>query len=221
MQIQERSSRNSFGLADRNRVIENSKLLKDAEKSALQLGVEAKGSVRIDESSVSGVLHQIIEHDGTALIIGWKGYASAKEHLFGGITDTLARRVDIPMLLCRLDGDKPKERVVVHVGHVAGVIEKGTRLALKSGNRLAESFEVPIVIIGEKTSLDHVRDKYKSLVEKAEFIYDSQTTGKSLSTMTKEGDLVIVPAGPRGEIFGPEKIAAALPKKDLIIAIGN
>jgi len=207
--------------ADRNRVIDNSKLLRDAEKSALQLGVEAKGSVRIDESSVSGVLHQIIEHDGTALIIGWKGYASAKEHLFGGITDTLARRVDIPMLLCRLDGDKPKERIVVHVGHVAGVIEKGTRLALKSGSRLAESFEVPMVIIGEKTSLDYIKEKYKPFVEKAEFIHDSQTTGQSLSNMTKTGDLVIVPAGPRGEISGPEKIAAALHKKDLIIAIGN
>jgi nucleotide-binding universal stress UspA family protein len=207
--------------ADREQVIQNSKLLTEAEKNALQLGVEAKGSVRIDDSAVSGTLHQIIEHDGTALVMGWKGFSTAKEHLFGGITDTLAKRVDVPILLSKLDGTEPPKRIILHLGYITGTIEKGGKTAFKVTKRLSESYGIPLTIIGKSITVESVQTEYKDLINNAEFITDTDLPRVSLVNHSKPGDMIVVPAGPGGEIFGPEKIAASLPDKDLIISIGS
>jgi hypothetical protein len=101
------------------------------------------------------------------------------------------------------------------------MIEKGAKTAFKVTKRLSESYGIPLTIIGKSITVDSVQNEYKDLINNAEFITDTDLPRVSLVNHSKPGDMIVVPAGPGGEIFGPEKIAASLPDKDLIITIGS
>jgi nucleotide-binding universal stress UspA family protein len=86
-----------------------------AEKVALGAGSEVQTSVRIDSSTTGGVLHTVVEQQGTALVMGWKGYANKREDFFGAVIDQIVGDSPVPVLVCRPGDDDRTERVVVVV----------------------------------------------------------------------------------------------------------
>ncbi|TVP68894.1 MAG: cation:proton antiporter [Nitriliruptor sp.] len=122
-----------------------------AEETALKAGSEVSTSVRIDSTTVDGVLHTVVEQSGTCLVMGWKGYANRRESLFGATIDQIVSRSPVPVMVCRPGDDDVTRRVVVVI--TAEDLEptgfRGTELAFEVGHRLARQAEVNLVIVSE------------------------------------------------------------------------
>jgi len=122
-----------------------------AEETALRAGSEVSTSVRIDSTTVDGVLHTVVEQSGTCLVMGWKGYANRRESLFGATIDQIVSRSPVPVMVCRPGDDDVTRRVVVVI--TAEDLEptgfRGTELAFEVGHRLARQAEVKLIVVNE------------------------------------------------------------------------
>jgi Kef-type K+ transport system membrane component KefB/nucleotide-binding universal stress UspA family protein len=128
-------------------------LADEAERVALAAGAEVETSVRIDTSPSGGVLHTLVEREGTCLVMGWKGYANARAGLFGTVIDQVAAGSPVPVLVCRPGEDLPTGRIVIVVTaeDLMPAGERGTRLAFEVASRMARQAEVERVVV---TDLD-------------------------------------------------------------------
>ncbi len=122
-----------------------------AEETALKAGSEVSTSVRIDSTTVDGVLHTVVEQSGTCLVMGWKGYANRRESLFGATIDQIVSRSPVPVMVCRPGDDDVTRRVVVVITEedLEPTGFRGTELAFEVGHRLARQAEVNLVIVSE------------------------------------------------------------------------
>lgn len=126
-------------------------LAADAERVALAAGAEVTTSVRIDSSPSGGVVHTAVEQSGTCIVMGWKGYANAREGLFGTIIDQVIAKSSVPVLVCHPGEDETTERVVVVVtsDDVGPGRELGTALAFEVASRMARQAEVELVVVSD------------------------------------------------------------------------
>lgn len=125
--------------ADQATVAATRELAQQAESSALAAGAEAEGVVRIDASPTAGVLHTVVEHDASLVVLGWKGHSGRREALFGSIIDTIVSRVAAPTVIARLpEGMPAPDRVVLALADATiGPAARGSvELALTCMDRL-------------------------------------------------------------------------------------
>jgi len=129
------------------------KIADEAERAALAAGAEVETSVRIDTSPSGGVLHTLVEREGTCLVMGWKGYANARAGLFGTVIDQVAAESPVPVLVCRPGEDLPTGRIVIVLTRddLLPGGERGTRLAFEIASRMAHQAEADRIIV---TDLD-------------------------------------------------------------------
>lgn len=126
-------------------------LTREAERVALASGAEVTAAVRMDASTAGGVRHTVLEQAGTSVVIGWKGYANAREGLFGSVIDQVVAASPVPVLVCRPGEEDTTERVVVVVPRegldAAG--ERGTALAFEVADRLRRFAEAGVVVMSD------------------------------------------------------------------------
>ncbi len=122
-----------------------------AEATALKAGSEVTTSVRIDATTVAGVLHTVVEQAGTCLVMGWKGYANRREGLFGATIDQIVSQSPVPVMVCRPGDDDATRRIVVVVTEedLDPTGFRGTVLAFEVGHRMARQAEVDLIIVTE------------------------------------------------------------------------
>lgn len=200
--------------ASRDEVDEHRKLLESSEEWALRAGVEARGDVRIDESGVKGIIHEVTERDVTCLLMGWKGYASAREHMFGGLIDTVLGSTRIPVLLCRVGGDRSLDRVVLHVDGRRDP-DGAARLSTDVVERVAAHAQAPVVVVGPAASVSGLEERYR----RAEVITDERAPVEALRAIVGPGDLIVLstPAG-RTEVGpDPQEVARAHPERTVVV----
>jgi hypothetical protein len=121
-----------------------------AEKAALATGAEVKTSVRIDASIDGGVLHSLVEQEGTCLVMGWEGPSKRRrEALFGSVIDRCVAVSPVPVLVCRPGADEPMSRVLLLVTdeELQPAGERGLNLMLDVARRLSRQAEAPTTII--------------------------------------------------------------------------
>ncbi len=198
-------------------------LATQAEKVALASGAEASTSVRIDASTVDGVLHTVVEQSGTALVMGWKGYANAREGLFGSVIDQVVSRSPVPVLVCRPGDDDATRRVVVVITQedVGPAGEMGTHLALEVASRIARQAEVRIVAVTDveetlvRPRLQAVRDG-----DAIEVVALEGVVGR-LNRVLQPGDVVITGMPPATSRLGrgARRLARAASGRTVIVAV--
>jgi Kef-type K+ transport system membrane component KefB/nucleotide-binding universal stress UspA family protein len=122
-----------------------------AEETALRAGSEVSTSVRIDATTVDGVLHTVVEQSGTCLVMGWKGYANRRESLFGATIDQIVSRSPVPVMVCRPGDDDATRRIVVVVTDedLDPTAFRGAELAFEIGHRLARQAQVRLIVVTE------------------------------------------------------------------------
>jgi Kef-type K+ transport system membrane component KefB/nucleotide-binding universal stress UspA family protein len=198
-------------------------LTAQAEKTALAAGSEVLTSVRIDSSTVGGVLHTTVEQGGTALVMGWKGYANAREGLFGSVIDQVVSRSPVPVLVCRPGDDDATRRVVVVVTQedVGPAGEIGTRLAFEVASRIARQAEVGILAI---TDVDEavVRSGLTQISDRSgvEVLSVDGVVGR-LNRLLQPGDVVITGMPPATSRLGrgARRLARAAQGRTVIVAV--
>lgn len=127
-------------------------LLRTAEDAALGAGAEAVTTVRIDASPVEGVLHTVVEQDGTALVVGWKGFTNAREGLFGSVIDQLVQQSPVPVLVCRPGTDLRTKRLVAVITDSAtsGGEQRGVETLFAIARRLQRQTDAPVIVLTDQ-----------------------------------------------------------------------
>ena len=211
--------------ADQLQVRANKKLGARAETVALATGAEVSTMVRIDASTTTGVTHTVAEQGGTSLVMGWKGYANAREGLFGSTIDQIVMTCRVPVLVCRPASTADIRRVVVVVerSDMSGVAERGVHLSLEVAARIAlHDDDTDIVVATDATQ----RQVLALLVqiginpERVRIAVGGTASGQ-VPGLLQEGDVVITGMPPTTDRIsrGARRLARLAEGHTVIIAI--
>jgi Kef-type K+ transport system membrane component KefB len=200
--------------ARRNRLVER------AERAALAHGAEARALVRLDMSPTAGVLHTVIEHDATAVMLGWRGHTSRRESRFGETLDTLLALSPVPVLVCRPGSDPEIRRVVLSVtpGDLTPAGLPGLDLAMTVAGRIARQADVRLLVVSEQDDPElHRRLDDNRLVD---LVIDPRKPVVSLRDRGQVGDVVVAGIPPVRPGLGQNapRLAHALPERTLVVA---
>jgi Kef-type K+ transport system membrane component KefB/nucleotide-binding universal stress UspA family protein len=195
-----------------------------AEKVALGAGSEVTTTVRVDASPSGGVLHTIVEQGGTCLVMGWKGYANAREGLFGSVIDQIVSLSPVPVLVCRPGEDDRTRRVVVVVTADDGGpgAEVGRNLAFEVGGRVARQADVDLVVITDLPE-DDLRTQLRDLAVDHDRVEVKAVTGVigRLNRLLEPGDVVVTGMPPTTSRLGKgaRRLARAAQGRTVIVAV--
>lgn len=207
--------------ASHEQVEEHREITAEAEQVALANGAEARSLVRIDASPTAGVLHTVVEGGGTSVLLGWKGYANARENFFGGVIDAILARSPVPVLVCRPGTDEQLRRVVLSlsVGDLAPAGALGMELAAEVAARMARQADVPLKVVTEAD--DPRLAELFARVRKVEIECDQRKATIALRSHTEEGDVVIIGTPPTRAGLGQNasRLARALPGRTLVATV--
>lgn len=202
-------------------VDDHRKIAEEAEGVALKHGADARSKVRIDSSPTAGILHALIETDATAMLIGWKGRANAREHFFGSVIDGILARSPVPVLVTRIGADAEVARVVVSVtrGDLSPAGRPGLDVLLAVAERMARQAEVPLLVVaqgedgGLATPLEGVRD--------ASIEADEHRPAVALESRVEAGDVVLLGTPPTRARLGQRanRLARAFPDRTVIAVV--
>lgn len=194
-----------------------------AEQTALKAGSEVTTSVRIDSTTVGGVLHTVVEQAGTCLVMGWKGYANRREGLFGSTIDQIVSQSPVPVLVCRPGDDDATRRIVVVVTEedVEPTGFRGTALAFEVGHRMARQAEVDLVILSE-AGAERVQPQLAGwgVAPDVDLITVDGVIGR-LNRLLKPGDVVLTGVPPVQSRLGKgaRRLARAAGGRTVIVAV--
>jgi Kef-type K+ transport system membrane component KefB/nucleotide-binding universal stress UspA family protein len=199
------------------------RLAETAERVALGAGAEVETLVRIDTSPGGGVLHTLAERSGTCLVMGWKGFANAREGLFGTVIDQVVTSSPVPVLVCRPGEDLPTGRIVVIVTRedLRPTGMRGTQLAFEVASRMARQAEAERIVV---TDLDprEVRASVAGfrIRSDVEIIGVADLTAR-LAEVLEPGDVVVtgVPPTTEGIRRDATRIARAAPTHTVVVVV--
>lgn len=207
--------------ADREVVDEQKEITAQAEQVALRHGAEARSLVRIDASPTAGVLHTVVEEGATSVLVGWKGYANARENFFGGVIDNILARSPVPVLVCRPGLDERVRRIVLSVtlGDLDPSGAIGLELAVDVASRMARQAEAPLKVVTEEE--DRRLDELLENVRKVEVVCDQRKPTIALRSHTEEGDVVVIGTSPSRAGLGHNatRLARAVPGRTVVATV--
>jgi len=199
------------------------KLADTAEQVALAAGAEVETSVRIDTSPGGGVLHTVAERSGTCLVMGWKGYANAREGLFGTVIDQVITSSPVPVLVCRPGEDLPTGRVVIAISRddlgPAGL--RGTRLAFEVASRLARQADVDRLVLTDLSPREVRAGIADFRVPNDVEIVGVDDLASRMGDSLEPGDVIVtgVPPTPGGIRRDATRLARAAPTHTLVVVV--
>jgi len=199
-------------------------VVREAERVALAAGAEASASVRMDASAAGGVLHTVLEQDGTCLVMGWKGYANAREGLFGTVIDQVVASSPVPVLVCRPGDDAPTTRVVmVALRSQLGLAdERAMTLAFDVADRIVRFTQSELVVVSDldAAALRDALRPFRVREQDVTVITVPSIAGR-LERLLRPGDLVLtgVTATSEGLGRGAMRLARAAPGATVVVAV--
>jgi Kef-type K+ transport system membrane component KefB/nucleotide-binding universal stress UspA family protein len=198
-------------------------LAETAERVALAAGAEVDTTVRIDTSPGGGVLHTLAERAGTCLVMGWKGYANAREGLFGTVIDQVVTSSPVPVLVCRPGEDLPTGRVVIVVTRddlrPAGL--RGTRLAFEVASRLARQADAERLVVTDVDPREAREQVAGFRVRNDVTIIGVDDVVTRLAGLLEPGDVVVTGVAPTTDAIRRDatRLARAVPDHTLVVAV--
>lgn len=209
--------------ASRAEVDEHRRLTEGAEAVALRHGAEARSVVRVDSTPTAGILHTIVEHGATAMLVGWKGYTDRRTGFFGSVIDGLISHSPVPVAVCHPGVDEEVHRIVLSVTHhdltTAG--DPGLRLAIAFAVRMSGQADVPLVVITEDDP-DEVREHLPiERRERTAIIVDPRRQPIALRHQTSPGDVVVMGVPPTSGRLDNRaiRVGRAIRDRTVIVAV--
>jgi Kef-type K+ transport system membrane component KefB len=193
-----------------------------AEKAALATGAEVQTSVRIDASIDGGVLHSVVEQDGTCLVMGWEGTSGGRrDSLFGSVIDRCVAISPVPVLVCRPGVDEKTKRVVLIVtaDELTPAGERGLTLAFDVAQRLARQAEATSVVITDLAEAE-LSDRLDGRFSPDEVITEHAVL-RHLAETVSEGDVVLAVAPPASSRLGrgARRVAEAARDRTVVVTV--
>jgi Kef-type K+ transport system membrane component KefB/nucleotide-binding universal stress UspA family protein len=197
-------------------------LASQAEKAALATGAEVTTSVRIDASIDGGVLHSVVEQEGTSLVMGWEGTAGRRrDSLFGSVIDRCVAISPVPVLVCRPGVDDRTSRVllIVTTDELSPAGERGLDLAFDVAARLSRQADVPSVVLTDLPEPER-RDRLEGRFDPDEVV-TVQAVLRQLAALVEEGDVVLAVAPPASSRLGrgARRVAEAARGRTVVVTV--
>ncbi len=87
-------------------------LLRKAIRYGREKGVEIRHSVRITHRIWDGILQAAESEKASLILMGWKGYTSTRDRIFGEVTDKVVRYAPCDLIVVKLTNDHPVKKVL-------------------------------------------------------------------------------------------------------------
>ncbi len=97
----------------RNYVHYRMPLLQEAEKYARAKGITPIGDIRISHSIEEGILSAADGTRADLILMGWKGYTTTRERIFGEVMDRVVNRTHSDIAIIRLRDDPKLDRILL------------------------------------------------------------------------------------------------------------
>lgn len=194
-------------------------LVVNAEATARESGVKARGMVDVDASVASGVLDTARECEATLVLMGWQG-RSSHQNVFGSLIDSIAGRSSVPLGVARV-GEKPFGGLLLPVSddHLASAAAGGVRLAAALTKRLHDVTGLPVRVVRSGAG---TRDLPAEVTDLSDRIHhDPRRLDLAVGAAARADDLVVVPVAPTvsGLRAATTHVAWAAPDASLLIAV--
>ncbi len=88
-------------------------LLKKAIQFGKEQGVETRSAIRIAHRVYDGILQTAVAEKASLVLMGWKGYATTRDRIFGEVTDKVVRLTPCDLITIKLTGDRPLKRILI------------------------------------------------------------------------------------------------------------
>jgi Kef-type K+ transport system membrane component KefB/nucleotide-binding universal stress UspA family protein len=193
-----------------------------AEKAALAAGAEVQTSVRIDASIDAGVLHSVVEQEGTCLVMGWEGTSGRRrDSLFGSVIDRCVAVSPVPVLVCRPGIDERTKRVLLIVtsDELSPGGERGLTLAFDVAHRLARQAEASTVVMTDLAEPELLKRLDGRFTPDA--VISVSAVLPELAASIQEGDVVLAVAPPASSRLGrgARRVAEAARDRSVVVAV--
>jgi amino acid transporter/nucleotide-binding universal stress UspA family protein len=195
-------------------------LFEIADRVAAELDFPLHKDLRIAHKVENGILSAAEEYAVDQVMMGWKGFSTKKERIFGEATDRLLQSLRADVAVVRFRSDPPYERILLptsggpHAEFAAELIEP---MVHETGSKVTSCFIVPKN--ADETTTDRARKWMDRTTRHAQLGRIEKTVVRSsnvVSGIVKEGrnhDLIVLGASNRklfsylmfGEI--PEAVA--------------
>jgi hypothetical protein len=191
----------------------------DAEGTARELGVEARGTVVEADDVVDGTLRAVRDHEATLVLMGWRG-GSSTSNVFGELIDSLVGRSSVPLAIVRL-GAVPHRRVVlpVHADHLLPGGDRGLALATELARRLGTDSAEPTTVLRTGSSGDPLPPEIAALGDRIH--HDPRRNDRAVGAVARPSDLVVAAVAPTvsGLRSATTHLAWAAPDSTLLVAV--
>jgi Kef-type K+ transport system membrane component KefB len=192
-----------------------SKLIDETVRRA---GLEAEPSLRVAGSVRQGIRNEISEFDASLLVLGRHRQLRAQDFLFGGTSEELVSASMVPVMVAEMD-EQPLARVLLPLRNhdLAQSRMRDTSLALEIGRLLAKSgLDLLVAVPNPEALPGGVALPDDALIEPL-----SSSRNRWIAQRAGPGDLVLLPGGGTGIVFGMDAArVAALPGVSVAVIVG-
>lgn len=196
-------------------------LLKKAIRFGKEQGVETRSAIRIAHRVYDGIIQTAVAEKVSLVLMGWKGYTTTRDRIFGEVTDKTVRLVPCDLITIKLNATHSFQRVLIPTAggpHVTLAAEFVSHYKEVYGYEVTCCYVVPpgASAYQRETARHWIRKTIRAagLEGRVEIrLIEGKRIAESLVKAAKEYDLVVLGASKEGifssVLFGeiPEKIA--------------
>jgi len=196
-------------------------LLRRAIRFGKEQGVETRSAIRIAHRVYDGIIQTAVAEKVSLVLMGWKGYTTTRDRIFGEVTDKTVRLVPCDLITVKLSEVHSFKRVLIPTAggpHAALAAEFVNLYQEAYGYKVSCCYVVPPDASGHQreTARNWIRKTIRAtgLEGKVEIrLIEGKRVAEALVKAAREYDLVVLGASKEGifssVLFGeiPEKVA--------------
>jgi hypothetical protein len=190
-----------------------------AEATARELGVPARGAVVDAPDPVTGTLDALDRYGATIVVMGWRGRSSTS-NVFGELIDSLVGRSKVPVAVVRLGAVPYRHAVLpVHADHLLPGGDRGLALAAELARRLGDAGDEPTTVLRTGSALAPLPAAIARIGDRVH--HDPRRTDQAVAAIARPSDLVVAAVAPTvsGLRSATTHLAWAAPDATLLVAV--
>ena len=206
-------------------------LLNKAKKIGQEYKIEIETDIVIGHNSSQGILTAAYQHNASMLVMGWKGFSTTRDKIFGEITDRVIRYAPCDIMMLKIGESRKIENCFLPTSGgpnaqlasvILNAIAKDLKLSITAGFITQEDASQEQIEIGNQRIEATLKNLNPDITSSAKIIKSKSVAG-GIAKASRDFDLVVIGAAKEpffrkillGEI--PEKVARFSPTSVLVV----
>ncbi len=193
--------------------------------------IEIETDIVIGHNSSQGILVAAYQHNASMLVMGWKGFSTTRDKIFGEITDRVIRYAPCDIMMLKIGESRKIENCFLPTSGgpnaqlasiILNAIAKDLKLSVTAGFITQEDASQEQIEIGNQRIEATLKNLNPDITRSAKIIKSKSVAG-GIAKASRDFDLVVIGAAKEpffrkvllGEI--PEKVARFSPTSVLVV----